>query len=52
MNSVKERKKKTRKGKRERDRRETEREKKASGMHGVKKVKLNNIKRKSFKERN
>lgn len=24
----------------------------ASGMHGVKKVKLNNIKRNSFKERN
>lgn len=27
-------------------------EKNASGMHGVKKVKLNNIKRNSFKERN
>lgn len=30
----------------------TEAEKNASGMHGVKKVKLNNIKRNSFKERN
>lgn len=32
---------------------QTQKEKKnASGMHGVKKVKLNNIKRNSFKERN
>lgn len=30
----------------------TKAEKNASGMHGVKKVKLNNIKRNSFKERN